>query len=293
MSILPRSLQLGLLSDIWATLLRGKYWIIIFGAIGLVGSLLVAQYTPKHYRVEAVLAPQSQSQSAGIAGLMSQIGGLPALANLALGQDSSSANSLATLRGPQFTAGFIRKLGLEPQMYPHRWDPTEKRWTGPEPTDLELVRAFDEGGIRTIVEDRRTGLLTIRIEWRDPAQAAAILNSLIDAVNDDLRSKALQESTRSVAYLTSELDKTTAVDLRQTINALIATNMKQSVLASVRRDYAFRIVSAVVVPTARDYVWPRRVLIVVTGLVFGLIAGLLVSFIGGFHSPKQTQHLRQ
>jgi LPS O-antigen subunit length determinant protein (WzzB/FepE family) len=272
----PRSLQMQMLADIWSVLWRAKYWVSGFAFAGISVALLIAANTPKRYRVEAVYALPTQTQSGGIAGLVAQLGGLSSLAGLSLGQDANAATSLATLRGPGFTAEFIRKAALETRLFPDRWDASAKRWTSSAPTDLQLVKAFDGGGVRTIIEDRRTGLITVRIEWRDPTEAVAILGSMMDLANEELRQGALEESKRSIAFLNAELEKTSAVDLRQTINTLIATNLKQSVLATVRHDFAFRLISAPVVPTERDFIWPRRVLMAATGLVIGSILGIAV-----------------
>lgn len=270
----PRSLQVQMLADAWFVVWRAKYWASSFSVVGVGIALLVAANTPKRYRVEAIYALPAQTQSGGIAGLVAQIGGLSSLAGLGLGQDANAVTALATLRGPAFTSEFIRKAALESSLFPDRWDVGAKHWTSPAPTNLQLVKAFDEGGVRTIIEDRRTGLITVRIEWRDPMEAAEILGSMMDLANEQLRQGALEESRRSISFLDTELEKTSAVDLRQTINTLIASNLKQAVLATVRHDFAFRLISAPVVPMEQDFIWPRRVLMAATGLVIGGILGL-------------------
>jgi LPS O-antigen subunit length determinant protein (WzzB/FepE family) len=277
--------QMQMFASIWSVLWRARYWEIGGVVAGVAAALLLAATTPKRYRAEAVYSPPSQSQAGGLAGIMAQFGGLSALAGLGLGQDANTANSLATLRGPGFTSAFIRKQSLERKLFPDRWDESGKRWTSPEPTDLELVKAFDAGGVRTIIEDRRTGLTTVRIEWRDPVEAVTILNSMMALANEELRQSTIEEARRSIDVLAVELEKTSAVDLRQTINTLIATNLKQSVLASIRQDFAFHLVSAPIVPTERDFVWPRRMLMAAGGLVIGGLLGLALWLSASAASP--------
>jgi|SRR6185369_3866725 len=270
---LQKQLLFGAVSAVW----QAKVWIVGLALAGAGVALLMAANSERKYRAEVVVASQTESQASGLAGLVSQFGGLSALAGLGLGQQSNVANSMATFRGAKFTADFIKKQALAPGLFPDRWDKQQRRWIGNEPTDLELVKAFDGGGIRTIIEDRRTGLINVRIQWNDPQEAVRILDSMLAEVNDELRTKALEESKRSVDYLKVQLDQTNAVDLRQTINTLIATNLKQAVLANVRRDYAFQVVSPAVVPTSRDFVWPRRMLMAATGVVLGGLLGLAAS----------------
>jgi len=268
--------QPGNLVSMVRWLWRLKYVAVLGAAIGFGTALWWSETTPKIYGVEGVYATQSQQGAGGLAGLMTQLTGLSSLSALGMASDSSSVSALATLRGPNFTARFIHDAAMEPKLFPELWDPENQRWKGKVPTDLELIKAFDGNGMRTIVEDRRTGLVTIRIQWRDGDEAVKLLTTMMDSINQEMRERALTESRRSVQLLEAELAKQQEVDLRQTINTLIATNLKQVVLAEVRRDFAFREVSAPVRPQARDFIWPRRAILCLLGIAIGTVLACLI-----------------
>ena len=64
-------------------------------------------------------------------------------------------------------------------MFPGKWDAEKKKWKDRNdvPTDWEAFRMFDKN-IRLVSVDRKSGLVTLTIDWKDPALAAAWANSL-------------------------------------------------------------------------------------------------------------------
>lgn len=262
---------------------QAKYWIVAGTAIGTTIAILVANTSERRYVAEMVLAPQSSDSAVagGVGALVSQLGGLGSLVGLGAGADSGEMDALATLSGRGFTSTFIRDQRLAPQLFPERWDTAEGRWMESErpPTDIELVNRFDRGGVRDIIEDRRTGLVTARIQWSDPSGGVEILEAMVNAVNTRLRTRAIEESRRSVDFLKKELEQSNEVEVRQAINSLLEALLKQAALASARQDYAFRVVDPIVVPTEHDYIWPRPRLMAAVGFLLGGMTGFGISLV--------------
>lgn len=95
--------------------------------------------------------------------------------------------------------------------------------------------------------------------------------------------RALEESTRSLEYLTRELQRTTSVEIHQAIYRLIEAQSKTSMLANVQRDYAFRFVDPAVVPDPDRFVRPRRALLVAAfGFSALILAAVCVLFLAWF-----------
>lgn len=221
--------------------------------------------------------PVSNRQRIQLDSLGSGLGEL-ALAGFGMQGDPAERLAVATLKGKNFTATFIREKGLLPELFPDRWDKTSNRWKGVPPTDLAAVKRFDRGGIRSVIEDRRTGFVTIQIDWKDPTEAVDWLVSMIAQVNAELRSKAISEGERTVRYLTDQADKTQSVDVREAIYRLIETEMKRLTAAEAQEEYALRYVDRPITPRSKDYIWPRPVLILGIGTFVGAWLGLLVQF---------------
>jgi len=116
-------------------------------------------------------------------------------------------------------------------------------------------------------QDKKTGLVTLGIEWADPGQAAAWANALVVRVNAELRARAVAESERSIAYLREQLHKANLEELRLALANLI----KGITFAKATEEYAFKIIDPAVVPERR--IKPKRALMVVLGGVLGLMLG--------------------
>jgi uncharacterized protein involved in exopolysaccharide biosynthesis len=136
------------------------------------------------------------------------------------------------------------------------------------------VDMFDER-IRRVSEDRRTGLVTLAIEWRDRQEAATWANELTARANDFLRARAIDEARRSIAFLENELAKTNVVERQQIIYRLIESKTSEIMMANARKEYAFIVVDPATAPEPRDYLWPKYLVILVTGLLFGLFSGVI------------------
>jgi len=141
---------------------------------------------------------------------------------------------------------------------------------------LQGVNRFDRGGIRKIIEDRQTGLVTIQIDWTDRLQAVDWLIEMVQRVNLELRNAAIAERRRSIQFLNAEVDRTQSVAVKEAIYRLVETEMKDLAFAETQEEYALKFVDQPVTPEPRDFIWPRRVLIVCLGAFAGGLAGGII-----------------
>ena len=133
------------------------------------------------------------------------------------------------LNSSNFTGRFIEDEKLLPVLFADRWDPAKGRWTVESPEDVPTladgVRMFDRT-IRSVQEDRRTGIVKLSIVWTDREVAAHWANLLVQRVNRDLRQRAIEESQASINYLNAELAKTNVIELREAIYRLLENQLK-------------------------------------------------------------------
>ena len=252
-----------------------KWYVVAWVALVVIGIQIYVANATRLYRVSAILAPASKAGSgAQLGGIANQFQGLAAIAGIDLQGQDNTAISLATLKGTEFTLDFIHDLKIAPQLFPDRWDDRKNKWKLPAPTDLQVLKVFDSS-IRQIIEDKQTGLITLQITWRDPNTAALWANQMIIRLNEKMRLQAKEESERSLAYLDEELKKTASVETGQAISSLIESQMRDVMLANVRKDYAYVIVDPAIVPQEKDFVWPRRVMLTTVAIV---LAGVVSVF---------------
>lgn len=281
----PEEISLRELFDaVWARRLLIIALTLAFGIAAAVVSLLL----PEKYEASVVLSPVDDDGSGKLGGagaLLSQFGGLASLGGLSLGGGGSKSVAIATLQSHALTEDFIRENDLLPTLYEDDWDAANKRWTitDPEkiPTQWKAERDFAKK-VRSVNEDKKTGLVTLTIEWTDPEIAAKWATELVDRTNRRLRAKAIAESQTNLAYLNEQLTKTSVLELQKSIYGLIEAEIKKVMLANGSEEYAFKVIDPARV--AEEKVSPKRMLMTAVGL----FAGMMLGFLLALSLPRRT-----
>ena len=235
------------------------------------------------YRAATVLAPvdANASDMGLLNSALGQLGGLAALAGINIGGSHSQAEeSLAVLRSREFTEAFIREHDLMPELFHRKWDERRRTWRDADdaPTPAEAWKFFDRK-VRRISQDKKTGLITLQIEWRDPVKAATWANALVERLNAEIRARAIVRTNASVGYLQKELESTVALDTRAAINRLMEAQINQRMFANVTKEYALRAVDRALPPDRKDRVRPRKAMMLVGGMLLGLLMGAAFAYL--------------
>ncbi len=274
--------------DLLAVLRRlwdGRWWIAISVAT-VTGAFIVLAYNMRPvYQVKVVLAPAANDR-AGLAGSlgssMGSLGGLAALAGINIGTgNSATEEALAVMRSREFTGKFITDLNLMPKLFENSWDPATRQWKGlaaQHPTLAQACRYFDHN-IRKADFDRRTGLVTLTVEWVNPSEAALWANELVARLNSEMRARAMEQSNAAVTYLEKELSTTSTIETRMAISRLMESQVNQRMFASVSREFAFRTVDRAMPPDLKERIRPNRPLLAVIGMMLGFLLGAAVVLI--------------
>jgi uncharacterized protein involved in exopolysaccharide biosynthesis len=267
-------LDLRLLAGrLWA----GRWWIVVsvvlFTAIFAAAAFLM---TPV-YRATTVLVPVSTERggAGSLGSALGQLGGLAALAGIMGDGGSQTDEALAVLVSREFTEGFIHDHNLMPELFHGKWDEATGRWRGDKadwPTPALAFKVFDED-IRAVVRDKKTGLITVTIEWRDRAKAALWTNELVARLNAEMRARAIASTNASVGYLQNELAATSTIDTRSAITRLMEAQINQRMFANVTQEYSLRVVDRALPPDPKDVVRPKKLLLVALGPALGLLFG--------------------
>jgi hypothetical protein len=244
--------------------------VIAFTAAALAASFL----TRPIYRAVVVLIPADTGDSpARFGAMLGDLGGLATLAGLDLGGADITVEALATLRSRQFTEAFVEQNNLLPVLFADDRNTATNSWkvAGADvPTLWDAYRLFDRK-VRRAVEDKKTGLVTVEIDWTDRVAAANWANKLVERLNDVMRTRTIREAEASIAYLQQELTKTDIVALQQAIYRQIEAHVKRRTVAAVRPEFAFRVLDPAAPPDPDDFIRPKRALYLVAGPVAGLL----------------------
>ena len=266
-------------------ILASQKWLVLWiaAAITLAGGI-ASLVVPKYYRAVTIVSPVSNSPNAsqlgGLGSLVSQFGGLASLAGVSLAADNKRAESVAVLESEALTESYIRDNNLLPVLYASKWDAVHRRFTVTNPEKMPtLWKANDyfKKKIRDVTVDTKTGLVWLRISWKDPKLAAKWANDLVKLANDTLRNAAIAESERNIAYLNQQAAKTDQVGVKQAIYTILQTEINKEMLARGNDQYAFKVLDPAFAPE-RPY-FPLPLLWTAAAFAGGLFLGCVVAIV--------------
>ena len=251
--------------------------ILIITTAVMVGLSLVYDFVARDwYRAEVLMKLADQKQNQGLLGGLSGsgLGGLASLAGIEIGGENKSAEALAVLRSREFAEAFIKDLNLLPVFFYRDWDASAKRWKSSEidkqPDIRDGIKYFEKA-ILTVKEDKKTGLITLAVDWTDPATAAAWADLLVERANDRMRQRAIADADGSVKYLKQELAGATVLALQQSIARVLEIDLQKLALANADKEYTFRVIDHAQVPKRKWVDHPHRVLIVLGAFLLGVM----------------------
>ena len=259
-----------------------RRWWILLGAIlgGLAGVVVAIRATPL-YRAEVLLQPVKKNAGGGaLQALAGQFGGLANLAGLDMGGGDDAAVAVATLKSRRVTGAYIAEKNLLPILYSAQWDAKTGAWKNSDPKKVPTVwsaEQFFDRKVRNVSENRSTGLVTMTIEWDDPKLAAQWANDLVVRAGDLLRSEAHDNARRNIEFLEKQLQDTTIVEVRQTLNQLLEQQWNKLMLAQGDSEYAFRTVDPAEVPRGKANL-PKK-LVVLIWIFIGLAVSGAVAIV--------------
>ncbi len=261
---------IDLLKDLWAA----KRVIFLVSAAFSLAFVAIGMLIGKKYEATVVLSPTLEDSGSGHLGglgaLAGQYSGLASLAGISIGGGGNNAEATATLQSELITERYVRENDLLPILYAKDWDPVKKTWKVTDPEDMPTLwkayRYFDKK-IRKVEDDKKTGLSTLKVKWKDPVQAAKWANGLAKMTNDYLRQRAIDESERNIQFLNAEASKTNVIEIRNAIYAILQNEINEQMLAKGREEYALKIIDPAVAPELPSS--------------FGVIALAALGFIAG------------
>ena len=261
--------------------LANAYWRLIAvtsiagGIIGIAAALMIRPI----YRADARIVAVSDDAAASRV-LSSGITDLAALAGVNLSAGQSSQENIAYLQSNSLLIGYINEHSALPDLFEEAWDSGRQTWIRSEPGELPSIgRALKllHEGILFIDVDKKTGVITVAVRHHRPETAARWANGLVVDANRNLRKRDIEESTRAIEFLRSEVeDSNQPIELKQALYRLIEQQMKRRALAASREDYAFRFIDSARTPEQWEKVAPVRRAMTLIAAALGGILGVAI-----------------
>ena len=283
------------LRELFGVLWGNKIKIIGITAVFSVVSVIYALSVPNQYKASALLAP-AQQQSGGLSGALGQLGGLASLAGVSIGGGDSSESQVAQeiMKSWSFIEGFIAVNDLAVEVYAAEgwsresnqlkfdndvYEVKTKTWLvendnigqlGP-PTSWQLFEKFSE--MLAVSEDKKSGLISISIEYYSPQIAKQWLDLYILSINKHMQARQVVKVSNNIEYLEAQIEKTSITEMQEVFYTIIEEQIKSQMLAEASPDYAFVAVSPSMVPEEKSQ--PKRALICILGTLLGGILSVL------------------
>lgn len=284
------------LFELWGTLVEQKALILkITLACVILAAAAAFLMTPKYEaRVIASFTEQEKSGSSMLAG---QFGGLAEMAGVNLGGGGGKDANLAYLDSRGFVEAYIAENNLLPILFESNWNEASKTWKetpwkfwkeNKPPSLWQGYKLFSEK-ILSISMDKKTGIVTLTILWKDREQAVEWANGLMKKANETLRQRTIEETQRSLDYLEKELQKTSVVDVQNTIYRVMESQVKTMMMANTQEQFAFKIIDPAIVVDEDAFVKPKRPLIIALGAFGGLFIGVIIIFIRKAIANRKAQ----
>lgn len=284
------------LRELFSVLLAGSRKIMAITAVFALVSVMYALSVPNQYKATVLLSP-AQSDSSGLSGALGQLGGLASLAGVSMGSSVSTEGQIAQeiMKSWSFIDGFITKNNIAVEVYAaegwnkgsntleinnEAYDVQTNEWLvadedgaiGP-PSSWELFNAFNEK--LSISEDRKSGLVSVSIEYYSPLIAKQWVDMYVESINLLMQQRQVDKVSRNIEYLQQQVDKTSISEMRDVFYSIIEEQTKNKMIAEASPDYAFVVVGPSMVPKQKSQ--PQRALICILGtLMGGMLSMLLV-----------------
>ena len=294
------------LRELFMVLWAGKIKIIVITALFAIASVIYALSVPNQYKATALLAP-AQSSGGGLSGALGQLGGLASLAGVSIGGGESSEAQIAQeiMKSWNFIESFIADNDLAVEVFAAEgwskvsntlkidddvYDVEKNEWliedddTGElrPPSSWKLFEKFSEQ--LAVSEDKKSGLVSVSIEYYSPQIAKQWLDMYVSAVNAHMQKRKVAEVTNNINYLQAQIEKTSIAEMREVFYTIIEEQTKNKMVAEASPEYAFVAVSPSMVPEEKSQ--PKRALICILGTLLGGMLSVLLVLI--MHYAKKS-----
>lgn len=249
---------------------------------------------PDVYKSRVVIAPTNDSMGSSQSNLLGGVGSLASAVGINVGGgDVSQVDiALAILRSRAFLDEFFKKHELYAQYL------VEVNWGGSYENEYRHLLSDKQNGQsiflglsrqRTqelklkayknfvdkleVVKSKKTNLITVSLSHYSPLEAQKVLALLMSDLDERIRQQRIERLDQSIKYLMENEAETPVARMKTVFYSLIEEQTKAKMLAFIQDEYLLQTIDPPFEPVNKSE--PRRLLISMCGLLFGLFGALI------------------
>jgi capsular polysaccharide biosynthesis protein len=235
---------------------KRRYLVIFAGIVSSLVGLLFVHLSTFEYSANLKVTPVQRINGSTLDGGMGGLRGLASLAGISLpgSQDGQSFDLyLESYQSRELAEELLTHPEITTRVFASEWDPLKKEWHEPkvsakplrriiksilgmpsfpwEPPNGARLQEYLQNTIK-IKRDQKTPIVTISIEHWDKDFALRLLNAAHEAVDLNLRRKALTRVNDNISYLTGKLAVTVVSEHRMAIAGALSEQEKLRMMTS-------------------------------------------------------------
>ena len=261
-------------ASVWEVLRHGRYYLIAGILLGAIVGAGIALLSKPVYRSSVLIAPVQSAM--GRPSLSPELVGVASLVGIGMSGQDNTEEAVALLSSRRLIYTFFAELELLPVLFDERWNNASGSWQVGEdqPSELEAFEYFSRE-VYSVRRDMRSGLITLTVDWYDPALAAQWANELVTLANRINRDAAIADGTNQLDFVKRQLEQTEELASRDVLYKIMEDQVKNIAVASTREEYAFKVIDPAVAADGSRPLKPRPALLVTTAAFIGLFGGIL------------------
>ncbi len=267
------------LKDFFNILWNRKNKILGFGLLSSIFFIIYSLSIPPVYTSSALIKVSDSQQTS--ASLNSSLSGLASLAgiNLRGGGGNKSDLVMETVTSRTFFTHLAKIDNTLPNLMAidsydknsnkiifdtNKYDPVKGEWIEEPSEFLSYIRY--RKSILSITRDKFTNFMVISVTHASPEYSKKLLETIVSELNLLARADQKAESDQTIKFLNNELARTNFVDIKNTINLLLKSELQKKMFAEVVENYLVDYIDYPFTPETQSA--PNKKVIVIFGVLF-------------------------
>ena len=283
------------ITELIKTIFSNKITVLSFITLFVAISFSISFFIKDKYTSTALIKLSDQGDSSSFSSLSSQYGGIASLAGLSLPSSGENQEEyvIEFIKSKDFLKHLLSFEDVKINLFaiksfdkktksveydPSIYDSKSKKWVrdikgmqAVEPSYIEVHKLYLED--INIYKDRQSNFIQIEYTNISPYFAKSFIDLILSELNEILRQRDLNESTKAVNYLAQEQLKAKTLAVNEAIANLMEEQFKTQMLSNLLEDYKVENIDPAFIPEEPSS--PNRLLLIIMGALLGFFVSII------------------